>query len=157
MKKYSQSAFMILLGTILVVCLSSCSPSLSTKEQTNPSPGEPTPVSVPATADNGGWLSGIPEIIPPFTHGVFNKQSEKIDYATQTLYSLYYENVTMENAREYMAKLKGKGFSVEEDNNVKPGDFSAQGSKGEGAGKIWYLFELQANGHVDLQIKIFKE
>jgi hypothetical protein len=157
MREDRQSAFRILLGTILVVCLSSCSPSPSTKEQTTPGPEEPTPVNVPATADTGGWMSGIPEVIPPFTHGLFSTQSEKVDYPTQTLYSLYYENVTIEHAREYMDTLKGKGFSVEEDNNVRPGDFSAQGSKGEGAGKIWYSFGLQANGHVDLQFKIFKD
>ena len=157
MKRCFRSTYLILLGTLLVLCLSSCSTSPSTQEKTDASPGEPKPVTAPTAADNGGWLSGMPETIPPFTHGVFDKQSEKIDYPTQTLYSLYYENVTMENAREYMAKLKGKGFSVEEDNNVKPGYFSAQGLKGEGAGKIWYIFELQANGHVDLRLKIFKE
>lgn len=157
MKTHSHSAFLILLGTILVMCLSACRPSPSTQEQTAASPESSTPAGVPATADHGGWLSGIPEIVPPFTHGAFSTQSEKIDYPTQTLYSLYFENVTIDNAREYMAKLKERGFSVEEDDNVKPGEFSAQGLKGEGAGKIWYRFALQANGHVDLRLTIFKE
>jgi hypothetical protein len=157
MKKYFRSAYLILLGTLLALCLSSCSPSPSTQEKTNASPGEPKPVTAQTTADNGGWLSGMPETIPPFTHGIFDKQSEKIDYPTQTLFSLYYDKVTIENAREYMAKLKEKGFSVEEDNNVKPGNFIAQGLKGEGAGKIFYSFDLQADGHVDLRFKIFKE
>ena len=157
MKKCFRSAFLILLGTFLVLCLSSCSPSPSTNEQTNASPGEPKPVPVPAAADNGGWLNGMPKVIPPFTHGVFSKQSEQIDYPTQTLYSLYYDNVTMENAREYLTKLKENGFSVEEGANVKPGNLSALGSLGEGAGKIGYLFGLQADGHVDLSFKIFKQ
>ena len=157
MKKYYQSAFPILFGALLVLCLSSCSPSPSTKEQTNASPGEPTAVTVPAATGSGGWLSGMPEVIPPFTHGLFSNQSEKIDYPTQTLYSLYYEKVTMENAREYLSKLKEKGFSVEEDKNVKPGDLSAIGSIGEGAGKIGYVFGLQANGHVDLQFTAHKK
>jgi len=49
----------------------------------------------------------MPDVIPRFTHGVFSNQSEKIDYPTQTLYSLYYDKVTMENAREYLNKLMG--------------------------------------------------
>lgn len=155
MKRCCQSAFLILFGTLLVLCLSSCSPSPSTKEQTNASPGEPT--AVPAATGSGGWLSGMPEVIPPFTHGVFSNQSDKIDYPTQTLFSLYYDKVKMENAREYLGKLKDKGFSVEEDKNVKPGNLTAFGSLGEGAGKIGYLFELQAEGSVDLQFTIFKK
>jgi hypothetical protein len=157
MKKYYQSAFLTLLGTLLVLCLSSCSPSPSTKEQTNASPGEPPAVAAPAATGSGGWLSGMPAVIPPFTHGVFSNQSEKIDYPTQALYSLYYDKVTMGNAREYLSKLKEKGFSVEEDKNVKPGDLSAIGSIGEGAGKIGYVFSLQADGHVDLHFTIFKK
>jgi hypothetical protein len=46
---------------------------------------------------------------------------------------------------------------VEEDKNVKPGNLSAIGSNGEGAGKIGYGFDLQADGHVDLHFKIFKK
>jgi hypothetical protein len=157
MKKCCQSAFLILFGTLLVLCLSSCSPSSSTKEQTNASPGEPTAVTVPAATGSGGWLSGMPEVIPPFTHGVFSNQSEKIDYPTQTLCSLYYEKVTTENARDYLSKLGEKGFSVEEDKNVKPGNLSAFGSMGEGAAKIVYGFDLQADGHVDLHFTIFKK
>jgi len=157
MKKYYPSAFLILLGTLLVLCLSSCSPSPSTKEQPNANPGEPAAVNVPAAPGSGGWLSGMPEVIPPFTHGIFSNQSEKIDYPTQTLYSLYYENVTIENAREYLGKLKEKGFSVEEDKNVRPGDLSAVGSNGEGAGKIGYVFSLQAGGHVDLHFTEHKK
>jgi hypothetical protein len=157
MKRCYRSAFLILLGTLLVLCLSSCSPSPSTKEQTNASPGETTAVTAPAATGSGGWLSGIPEVIPPFAHGVFSNQSEKIDYPTQTLYSLYYDEVTMGNAREYLGKLKEKGFSVEEDKNVKPGSLSAFGSTGEGAGKIGYGFDLQTDGHVDLQFTIYKK
>ncbi len=157
MKTCGQSACPILLGTLLVLCLGSCSPSPATKEQTSASPGESTAVTAPAATGSGGWLSGMPEVIPPFTHGVFSNQSEKIDYPTQTLYSLYYDKVTMDNAREYLAKLKEKGFSVEEDKNVKPGNLSAIGSAGEGAGRIGYVFGLQADGHVDLQFTASKK
>lgn len=157
MKKCRQSARLILLGTLLASCLSSCSSSPATKEQTSASPGESTAATVPAATRSGGWLSGMPEVIPPFTHGVFSNQSEKIDYPTQTLYSLYYDKVTMENAREYLSKLQEKGFSVEEDKNVKLGNLSAIGSTGEGAGRIGYVFGLQADGHVDLQFTAFKK
>ena len=99
----------------------------------------------------------MPEVIPPFTHGVFSNQSETIDYPTQTVYSLYYDKVTMENAREYLSKLKEKGFSVQEDTNAKPGNLSAAGSRGEGPGRIGYVFGLQADGNVGLQFVAFKK
>jgi len=152
-----QSACLTLSGTLLVLCLSSCSPSPATKEQTSASPGESAAVTVPAATASGGWLSGIPEVVPRFTHGVFSDQSEKLDYPTQTLYSLYYEKVTMENAREYLSKLKEKGFSVEEDTNAKPGSLSATGSTGEGPGRIGYTLGLQADGNVDLRFIVFKK
>jgi hypothetical protein len=157
MKKCYRSAFLILLGILLILCLSSCGPSPSTKEETNASPGEPAAAAAPAATGSGGWLSGMPEAIPPFTHGVFSSQSEKVDYPTQTLYSLYYDKVKMEDAREYLGKLKGTGFSLEEDTNVKPGNLSAFGSKGEGAGKIAYQLQLQPAGSVDLSFTVFKK
>jgi hypothetical protein len=156
MKKYFQWAFLFLLGTILSINIISCSRSSDKKEQTNTTTGDSKPADVPATGNSGGWLSGMPGTIPPFTHGVFSTQSEKIDFPTQTMYSLYYEKVTMENARQYLAKLKEKGFKVEEDANVSPGDLSAIGSLGKGAGRIGYSFSLQSNGHVDLHFTIFK-
>lgn len=99
----------------------------------------------------------MPEVISPFTNGTFSNQSEKIDYPTQTLYTLYYEKVTIDNAREYLKKLTEKGFSLEEDKNVKPGNFSAFGARGEGAGNIGYQLELQPSGHVDLSFTVFKK
>jgi hypothetical protein len=157
MKECRQSACLILSGTFLVLCLSSCSPAPVTQEQTSASPGESAAVAVPAATASGGWLSGMPEVIPPFTHGMFSNQSETIDYPTQTVYSLYYDKVTMEHAREYLNKLKEKGFSVEEDKNAKPGNLSASGLTGEGPGRIGYVFGLQADGHVDLQFTAFKK
>ena len=157
MKDCCQSACRILLGPFLVLCLSSCSPSPATQEQTSASPGESAAVTVPPATASGGSLSGMPEVIPPFTHGVFSSQSETIEYPTQTVYSLYYDKVTMENARAYLSRLKEKGFSVEEDGNAKPGNLSAAGSTGEGPGRIGYVFGLQADGHVDLQFTAFKK
>lgn len=161
MKKYFQVAFLILLGTLLVLCLSSCSSSPTSEEQTKADPAEPVapaaPAAPPAAAGNGGWLSGIPEAIPQFTHGVFSSQSEKIDYPTQTLYTLYYDKVTIENVREYMGKLKEKGFTLVEDSNVKPGNLTAFGETGAGAGKIGCHLEFQSSGNLDLRITVFKQ
>ena len=100
-------------------------------------------------------MEGIPEAVPPFTHGTFSSQSEKVEVTNHTIYSLYYESVTMENAKEYLAKLREKGFKVDEE-NARAGELAAGAQLRQGKGMIGLSFGFQANGHVDLTINVAK-
>jgi hypothetical protein len=114
------------------------------------------PVAPPA-GGTGGWLEGIPEVMPHFTYGTFDsKQSSKVDFGDQTMYNLYYNGVTPENVREYLGKLRASGFRAEEE-NANPGDISAAGDLHQGPGKIGFSLHFEAKGHVDLGITVVKK
>jgi hypothetical protein len=52
-------------------------------------------------------MEGIPTTVPPFTYGTFNaKDSYKGPEGNSTMISLYYDGVTLEQAKEYVDKLK---------------------------------------------------
>ena len=51
-------------------------------------------------------------------------------------------NVTMEEAREYLGQLKETGFSVNEENSSL-GELSASGELRQGEGNIGYSLSLQ--------------
>ncbi len=112
-----------------------------------------------APAGNGGWLEGIPATVPPFTYGTFDaKESSAFTGASgnSTMYSLYYEGVTPEQAGEYAAKLKAAGFQVQEE-NARPGDMNISGFLPQGEGRIGFSLGLQGNGHVDLTLNVVKK
>ena len=114
------------------------------------------PVAPPA-GGAGGWLEGIPEVMPQFTYGTFDsKQSAKVNLGDQTMYNLYYNGVTPENVREYLGRLKAKGFRVEE-SKANPGDIAAGGNLGQGPGRIGFDMHFEAKGHVDLGVTVVKK
>ncbi len=128
----------LLLG--MTFLMNSCSqPAADQEASVAVSPGNAVAAeSVPPPSEGaGGWMDGMPEIIPPFTYGTFSSQSNKFESANGTMYSLYYENVTMEEAREYLGQLKETGFSVNEENG-NPGELSASGGLRQGEGNIGY-------------------
>jgi hypothetical protein len=142
----------------LVVFLVSCGSKPAPESAGGAGPAASTtqaPVAPPA-GGTGGWLEGIPEVMPHFTYGTFDsKQSSKVDFGDQTMYNLYYNGVTPENVREYLGKLKASGFRAEEE-NANPGDISAAGNLGKGPGRIGFTLHFQSNGHVDLGIGVTK-
>jgi len=134
-----------------------CSQSPSATEEVEQiTPAETPQSAAPSPGGSGGWLEGIPEIVPPFTHGDFSTESYRVATNGRVVYSLYYEKVTMEEAREYTDLLREKGFSVNEE-NVPAGYFSASGSLKQGEGTIGYSFSLQDSGHVDLHLNIVEK
>jgi hypothetical protein len=100
-------------------------------------------------------MEGIPEAVPPFTYGTYSSQSSKADIGNQTIYSLYYESVTLENAKAYLSQLREKGFKVDEE-KARPGEIAAGAELRQGKGKIGMSFGFQTNGHVDLTINVIK-
>lgn len=117
------------------------------------------PEAQAAPAGNGGWLEGIPATVPPFTYGTFDaKESSALTGASgnSTMFSLYYEGVTPEQAGEYAAKLKAAGFQVQEE-NARPGDMNISGFLPQGEGRIGFSLGLQGNGHVDLTFNVVKK
>ena len=130
-------------------------PSPESTGQTPSQAATTAPEAKPATAGKGGWMEGIPEVVPPFTYGTFSSQSYKADMGNQTMYNLYYESVTLENAKEYLSKLREKGFKVDEE-TARPGEISAGAELRQGKGKIGISFGFQKNGHVDLTINVVK-
>jgi hypothetical protein len=158
MKKDSRAAVLVLFLAVLPFCLISCSPSPSTQGEPAAVPAETTPAaSTPAPESSGGWPKGIPGIIPPFTFGVSGTQDEPLELPTQTVCTLGYDKVTMENVREYLARLKEKGFSMEENKSVKAGEFSAIGLLSQGERVIAsYTLNLQGSW-LDLRFVIYKK
>ena len=73
----------------------------------------------------------------------------------QTIYSLYYTSVTLENGKEYLSKLRDKGFKVDEE-NARAGDLAAAAELRQGKGKIGIAFSVHAGGQVDLGINVIK-
>ncbi len=117
------------------------------------------PEAQAAPAGNGGWLEGIPATVPPFTYGTFDaKESSAFTGASgnSTMYSLYYEGVTLEQAGEYAAKLKAAGFQVQEE-NARPGDMNISGFLPQGEGRIGFSLGFQPGGHVDLTFNVVKK
>ena len=152
--KKTQFGF-LLLGLVLLVI--SCSQPPAVQEEAEAADSAETPQeSAPSPGGSGGWLDGIPEVVPSFTNGTFSNQSYKFKSGAGTVYSLYYENVTVENAREYLGKLREKGFSVNEETS-SPGELSASGGLRQGEGNIGYSFSLQQNGHVDLTFNVVEK
>ena len=100
-------------------------------------------------------MEGIPEVVPPFTYGTYSSQSSKADMGNQTIYSLYYESVTLENGKEYLSQLREKGFKVDEE-KASPGEIAAGAELRQGKGKIGISFGVQTSGHVDLTINVVK-
>ena len=84
-------------------------------------------------------MDGIPEVVPPFTYGTYSSQSSKADMGNQTIYSLYYESVTLENGKEYLSQLREKGFKVDEE-TARPGELAAGAELRQGKGKIGISF-----------------
>lgn len=144
----------------LVSCGSSGTKGRGEPEKTQAST-EPSkaPEAQTAPAGNGGWLEGIPATVPPFTYGTFDvKESSAFTGASgnSTMYSLYYEGVTLEQAGEYTAKLKAAGFQVQEENN-RTGDMNISGFLPQGEGRIGFSFGFQDSGHVDLTFNVVKK
>ena len=144
----------------LASCGSSGTKGEAEPEKTQAS-AEPSkaPEAQTAPAGNGGWLEGIPATVPPFTYGTFDaKESSAFTGASgnSTMYSLYYEGVTPEQAGEYAAKLKAAGFQVQEE-NARPGDMNISGFLPQGEGRIGFSLGLQGNGHVDLTFNVVKK
>ncbi len=144
----------------LVSCGSSGAKGGAEPEKTQAST-EPSkaPEAQTAPAGNGGWLEGIPATVPPFTYGTFDaKQSSAFTGASgnSTMYSLYYEGVTLEQAGEYAAKLKAAGFQVQEE-NARPGDMNVAGFLPQGEGRIGFSIGFQDGGHVDLTFNVVKK
>ena len=82
----------LLLGTTFL--MNSCSqPAADQEAAAAVSPGNAVAAeSVPPPSEGaGGWMDGMPEIIPPFSYGTFSSQSYKFESANGTIYSLYYE------------------------------------------------------------------
>lgn len=118
------------------------------------------PPASPAQAPgggNGGWLEGIPPVVPVFAYGAMSSESYKAPVGKNPTFLLYYEGVTLEQAREYSGKLKAAGFEVTEDTSVRPGDFSAFGHLPQGEGRIGFNIGFQASGHVDLTITLIEK
>jgi hypothetical protein len=145
----------ILAGTTM--CLVSCAskPSQESAGQAQSPAATTAPEAKPTAAGKGGWMDGIPEVVPPFTAGTYSSESYKADAANQTVYNLYYESVTMENGKEYLAKLREKGFKVDEE-KARAGEIAASAQLRQGKGMIGLSFGLQTNGHVDLTINVVK-
>ena len=158
MKSRHVSAF-ALIGILaaITMCLVSCGskPSPESAGQAQSPAAATAPEAKPAAAGKGGWMEGIPEVVPPFTYGTFSSESNKAEMSTQTTYSLYYESVTMENGQEYLSKLREKGFKVDED-KVRAGELAAGAQLRQGKGMIGLSFGLQKSGHVDLTINVVK-
>lgn len=148
-----------LLGILAAVtmCLISCGskPSQESAGQVQSHAATTAPEAKPAAAGKGGWMEGIPEVVPPFTYGTFSSQSAKADMGNQTMYNLYYESVTLESGKEYLSKLREKGFKMDEQ-TARPGEISAGGSLRQGKGMIGIEFQFQTSGHVDLTINVVK-
>lgn len=119
-----------------------------------PASAEPKASAAPGA---GGWMEGIPEAVPPVSFGTFDSdQSYKGPEGNSTMYSLYYEGVTPEQAKRYTAKLTAAGFQIEEE-SAQPGEMSLHGFLPRGEGRIGFSFSLQANGHVDYTLNIIKK
>lgn len=117
------------------------------------------PEAQTAPAGNGGWLEGIPATVPPFIYGTFDaKESSAFTGASgnSTMYSLYYEGVTLDQAGDYAAKLKAAGFQVQEE-NARPGDMNISGFLPQGEGRIGFSLGFQESGHVDLTFNVVKK
>jgi len=157
LRRVSQMAGIAVLMTLVVFLISCGSKSVpeSAGGAAAKAPAASTalaPVAPPA-GGTGGWLEGIPEAMPPFTYGTFSKQSAKVQLGDQTMYNLYYDGVTPENFREYLGKLKAKGFRVEE-SKANPGDIAAGGNLGQGPGRIGFDMHFEAKGHVDIGVTV---
>jgi hypothetical protein len=114
-----------------------------------------TPSVLPAAAKgDGGWMDGIPSIVPRFSYGTMKDDSSRMDTGNGTMYSLYYGDVSREQAVEYLDKLRAAGFQVvpEESRGV-----SASGSLEQGEGKIGFSLSWQESGHVDFSINDIKK
>jgi hypothetical protein len=149
--------------TALVISLLSCSSKPSQElagGAAGKGPAQSTaqaPEAKPAEGGKGGWLEGIPDVVPPFTYGTFNStESRKNDFGNQTMYTLYYNGVSLENAREYLGKLKANGFRVEEE-TAREGEIAASGELRQGKGKIGFSLGRQKSGHVDFTINVVKK
>ncbi|MHB8093867.1 MAG: hypothetical protein ACYDH0_02905 [Candidatus Aminicenantales bacterium] len=121
-----------------------------------------TPKAIEAEArlnGDGGWMEGIPATVPPFAYGTFDsKESSAFTGASgnSTMYSLYYDGVTLEQAADYAAKLKAAGFQISEE-NAHQGDMSVSGFLPQGEGRLGFSISFQSSGHVDLHINVIKK
>jgi hypothetical protein len=149
----------------LVSCGSSATKGTAEPEKTQASADASSqaaakaPEAQVAPAGNGGWLEGIPATVPPFTYGTFDaKESSAFtgDSGNSTMYSLYYEGVTLEQVEEYAVQLKAAGFQVQEE-NARPGDKNISGFLPQGEGRIGFSLGFQASGHVDLTFNVVKK
>ena len=158
MKLRLVSAF-ALIGILaaMTMCFISCGskPSQEPAGQAQSPAATTAPEAKVAAAGTGGWMEGIPAVVPPFTYGTFSSQSTKDDLGNQTIYNLYYESVTLENGQEYLSKLREKGFKVDEQ-NARAGELAAGAELRQGKGKIGISFGVQTSGHVDLTINVIK-
>jgi hypothetical protein len=153
-------------GAFLACCIASCGlksePTPAADEKpgaaANTAAAKPAakPAAKAAPGGQGGWMDGIPAVVPRFTYGTMKPDSYKASPGENVMYSLYYEGVTVEQAREYVGKLKTAGFKVVEE-NAQPGDFSASGGLPQGAGRIGFSLSRQSSGHVDYTLNVIKK
>jgi hypothetical protein len=157
-------------GVFLACCIASCGLKSEPTPASDEKPGAATstaaakpaakpaatPAAKPAPGGQGGWMDGIPAVVPRFTYGTMKPDSYKATPGENVMYSLYYEGVTVEQAKEYVGKLKAAGFKVMED-NTRPGDFSASGGLPQGAGRIGFSLSRQSSGHVDYTLNVIKK
>jgi hypothetical protein len=158
----ASSAARTIAGVFLACCIASCgsksepTPAAEARPGASPKTASAKPAAAPAPGGPGGWMEGIPAVVPRFTYGTMKPDSYKASPGENVMFSLYYEGVTPEQAREYVAKLKAAGFQVVED-TVAPGGVSVSGGLPQGAGRIGFSLSLQSGGHVDYTLNVIKK
>jgi hypothetical protein len=150
-------------------CLSSCGPKSEPKPASTggaPATSAETGSQPAAQADagsaaggHGGWMSGIPAVIPQFRFGIYNeKEASQIAGGADTTFSMYYKDVTPADMLAYAAELKAKGFTLEEDGSGGAAkDFTVGAHLARGQGRLVAWAEYQANGHVDFTVRLIKK
>jgi hypothetical protein len=156
-RSLSVLAVIALIGLLITVsaCKNEAPPSAPAGEnqKTSNAPA-PAPQAVPG--GKGGWLEGIPPVVPVFTYGTMKSDSYKGPEGNKQSYYLYYEGVTLEQVKEYMAKTKAAGFQVTEAPTSRPGELSGFGNLAQGEGSIGYTIGYQP-GHLDLAVTVVKK